>query len=91
MKKSNYRITGITVSQETDIRMKQKGMKPTFIVNNALEWYDRLMQQNAELKELREFKVSADLRIRRLQEENLDLFRFKNKVLERMKKGDSFV
>jgi hypothetical protein len=89
MKKTNYRTTGITVSQETDIRMKEKGMKPTFIVNNAIEWHDRLTQQNIELKELREFKQTADIKIRRLQEENIDLMRFRMKVIERMKKGDT--
>lgn len=84
MKKTNYRVTGITVSQATDIKMKEKGMKPTFIVNNALEWHDRMLEQNRELKELREFKATADIKIRRLQEENIDLHRFRNKVLQKM-------
>jgi hypothetical protein len=89
MKKTNYRITAITVNEATDIKMKEKGMKPTFIVNNALEWHDRMMEQGKELKELREFKLIVDVKIRRLQEENIDLLRFKNKVLLRNKKGDT--
>jgi dihydroorotase len=89
MKKTNYRTTGITVNKATDIKMKEKGMKPTYIVNNALEWHDRLIEQNRELKELREFKSTADIKIRRLQEENIDLLRFKNKVLEKIRKEEN--
>ena len=83
--KVRYRITSTTIEQRTDIWLQEKGMKISYLTNNAPEWHDRMTEQAKELKELREFKAIADIKINRLQTENLDLIRFKNKVLERMR------
>lgn len=90
-KKSNYRITSVCIEPMTDAWIKRTGIKPTFIVNNGTEWYDRLIEQGNELKELREFKMKADIKINRLQEENIDLLRFRNKVLEKIRKKEGIV
>ena len=88
LEKKNYRVTSICIEPRTDIWIKYKGIKPTFIINNAPEWYDRMMEQGEELKVLREFKMKADIKLHRLLEENVDLLRFRNKVLEKMRKKE---
>jgi hypothetical protein len=79
------RTTSINIEQKTEEWLKNKGMKATFALNNAPEWHERLTQQETEIIELRKFREENQGKMIKLQTENIDLLRFRIKVIEEMK------
>jgi len=75
-------IKSIAIKKETREYLEQNVMTAAYLIDNAPQWRERILEQGKVLSEQKHKIDELEASNHRLMRENISLLRFKNNILE---------
>lgn len=82
------RTTTVHMPERVEKWIKDHKISFSAYVAQATEWHDRMLDQGEDLSDLRENMAAAQKKLSVLTEENLELTKFKQRTVDRLRKGE---